>query len=367
MMLAISCLALLSAWNVTQNLAARGEGLRLAFFMAGTVGYFLNSSGLSTPLIQRFGIWSYFILQFFWLGLILYTAWSAGPVWLLTLPLAAQAIFFLPARAVWPVLIVIFAAACLPLVELRGSQILYGALNIFSSFFFTVGCSWAIRREHATRAELQEAHEKLRIYANNIEALAIAEERNRLAREIHDGVAHHLTASNVLLEAGQALLPSETTPNVRDPLQKAQGQIRAALVELRESIETRHLRSTTRPLGERIRALIADGDFPAQLQIVGEPRPLSPAAEQAFFRVAQEALTNARKHAPGSHARLRLDYTRSDQATLRVENPETQTVESGDGAFGLLSLRQRMQQLGGTFRAGSESTGLFVVQAEVPA
>lgn len=366
MMLAISSLSLLTAWAVTQNLAARGETLRLALFLVGNLGYFLNTSGLFAGLIQRLGIGSYFLLQFFWLGLMLYTAWSAGPIWLLTLPLAGQAVFFLNAKAVWPTLGLILAAACVSLAGLRGSQIFYGALNIFSSFFFTVGCSWAIRREHQTRSELQLAHEKLRVYAGNIESLAIAEERNRLAREIHDGVAHHLTASNVLLEAGQALLPPDTAPAARDPLQKAQSQIRAALVELRESIESRHLQSITRPLAERIRDLIAEGNFAATLEVSGDPRSRSAAADQALFRVAQEALTNARKHAPGADVLLRLDYTRPEKTTLRVVNRETKSGES-DGAFGLLSLRERMHQLGGAFSAGSEPSGHFVVQAEVPA
>jgi signal transduction histidine kinase len=367
MLLAISCLSLLATWAVTQRLAAQGETIRLVLFLIGSVGYFLSTSGIFDQLIQRHGLLPYFLLQFFLLGLMLYSSPPGGPVWLLTLPLASQAVLSLSSPAMWPTLGLVFIAASLPLLELRGAQIFYGALNIFSSFFFTVGCSWAIRREQETRVQLEAAHEKLRIYAQNIEALAGAEERNRLAGEIHDGVAHHLTAANVLLEAGQALLAPDVPPATRDPLSKAQAQIRAALVELRESIATRDPRSTELPLPERIRSLIAEGNFSAELNTAGNYRQLSPAAEQAFFRVAQEALTNARKHAPGTHAALRLDYTRNGLTTLRVENPEIPHAESSDGAFGLLSLRERVQQLGGTFSAGSEPAGRFVVHAEVPA
>ncbi|MEO6567573.1 MAG: sensor histidine kinase [Opitutaceae bacterium] len=367
MLLALSSLTLLATWFITQRLTDDGQMFRLALFFSGSLGYFLTCSGLFHSWYCRKGMLVYFVHQFVWLALIFCAGWSAGPIWIMALPLASQAVLLLSGGALWLTLLASIAAASLTLVELRGMQIFYGALNIFSSLFFTIGCSFAVRRENQTRTELQIAHEKLQLHAEKIEALAAAEERNRLAREIHDGVAHHLTAANVLLEAGQALLPSETPGTAREPLKKAQGQVRAALLELRESIESRHLHSVTLPLPERIRGLIAEGDFPAGLETVGEPRVLSPAAEQAFFRVAQEALTNASKHAPGTRAALRLDYTRAERTTLRVENPEFQAFESGDGAFGLLSLRQRMQQLGGTFSAGSELNGQFVVQAEIPA
>jgi signal transduction histidine kinase len=367
MLLALSSLTLFSTWFITQSLAYSGQTLRLALFFAGSLGYFLTCSGLFKSWYCRKGMLVYFVHQFVWLALILYTGWSAGPVWVMALPLASQAVLSLSGRALWLTLLASIAAASLILLNLRGMNLFYGALNIFSSLFFTIGCSFAVRRENHTRTELQIAHEKLQMHAEKIEALAAVEERNRLAQEIHDGVAHHLTAANVLLEAGQALLPPETPNPSREPLKKAQGQIRAALVELRGSIESRHLRSVTLPLPERIRGLIAEGDFPAALETVGEPRTLSPEADQAFFRVAQEALTNARKHAPGTRAQLRLDYTRAEHTTLRIENPEIQAQESGDGAFGLLSLRQRMRQLGGRFSAGSESNGRFVVQAEIPA
>lgn len=367
MLIALSCLTLLATWFITQRLADNGQTLRLVLFFAGSLGYFLTCSGVFNAWYCRSGIFVYFAHQFGWLTLMFWAGWSSGPLWLMMLPLASQAVLLLSGWALWLTLIASVAVASLSLLELRGMQIFYGALNIFSSLFFTIGCSFAVRRENQTRAELQIAHEKLQLHAEKIEALAAAEERNRLAREIHDGVAHHLTAANVLLEAGQALLPTETPSTAREPLKKAQGQIRAALVELRGSIESRHLHSVTRPLPERIRGLISEGDFPAGFETIGEPRALSPEADQAFFRVAQEALTNARKHAPGTRAVLRLDYTHAGHTTLRIENPEIPALETGDGAFGLLSLRQRMHQLGGTFSAGSEMSGRFVVQAEIPA
>jgi signal transduction histidine kinase len=367
MLAAVSCLTLLATWFISERLAADGQTFLLALFFTATLGYFLTCSGLFDSWYNRRSMLVYNGHLAAWLVLMFYAARLEGPIWLLTLPLASQAVLSLSGPALWVTLAGCVVGSCLSLLELRGMQIFYGALNILSSLFFTIGCSWALRREHQTRAQLQIAHAELQRHAEKIEALAAAEERNRLAREIHDGVAHHLTAANVLLAAGQALLPPETPDKAREPLKKAQGQIRAALVELRESIESRQLRSSLLPLPERIRSLVADGDFPAKLETHGEARPLTPEAEQAFFRVAQEALTNARKHAPGTHALLRLDYTHPAHTTLRIENPELEAFESGDGAFGLLSLRQRMQQLGGTFSAGSEPSGHFVVKAEIPA
>lgn len=367
MLLALACLSLLATWFITQRLATEGETLRLTLFLVSSIVYFAAAIAVFYRTQLKCSPPLGLTLQFLSLGVMIYAAGSDGPLWLLTLPLACQVVLYLPARVVWPALGIVLAIACLPLTNLHSSQILYGALNVFSSFFFTVGCSWAMRRERDTRAQLEAAHEQLRIHADQIEALTVAEERNRLAREIHDGAAHHLTAANVLLEAGQALLPPGLPDTVRNPLRKAQGQIRAALVELRESIESRHVRSATARLPERIRALVAEGGFPAQLEVSGISRPLRAEAEQALFRVAQEALTNARKHAPGAAIVLRLDYTDARRTTLRVANSKTSGSESGDGAVGLLSLHQRMRELGGIFRAEMEASGQFVVQAEVPA
>lgn len=365
MLLALASLSLLATWIVSRDLAERGETLRLLIFFLASAGYFLCSVGIFATWYPQIGLARYFILIVTCVVAMLIASRLSGPIWLLLLPLACQAVLYLSARWLWITLAAILVVQCLPLRDLPYPTILFALLNNLSSFLFTVGCSWAIKREFRARAQLEVANEQLRLNAEKTEALAVAEERNRLAREIHDGVAHHLTAANVLLEAGRALLNADQV-KPREPLLKAQDQIRAALVELRDSIESRHERTTSLPLPDRIQKLITDGQFSARLEICGEPRTISPEAAQAFFRIAQEALTNARKHAPESSARLILDYQKL-RCVFRAENGEVQAPAAGDGSFGLLNLRHRVQQLGGTFAAGSDGSGKFVVSAEIPA
>jgi signal transduction histidine kinase len=287
---------------------------------------------------------------------------------MLAMPATVQAVMFLPTRSMVQILALLFALALTYLAFLPTRRIAPNAMAIAMGSFMSVGFGFSFRRELQHRRALNDAYEKLKASAAQAEALAAAEERNRLAREIHDGAAHHLTAANVLVEAGLAQLPADAGAESRASLEKAQGQIRSALTELRDSIAQRQPADTARPLLERIRDLIAAGGFPANLTVVAEPRRLATEAEQALYRVAQEALTNARKHAPSASLALTLDFSDATRVTLRAENAQTQPGgASGDGAFGLLSLRERLQRLGGVFRAGEETPQRFVVHAEVPA
>lgn len=367
MLLALSSLSLFATWIISGQLAAEGETTRLTIFFLSSLAYFLSSTGVFAQWYRSIGLPRYFVILIACVVAMLVSARFWGPVWLLTLPLACQTVLYLRGWWLWLVLVAILGVQCIPQLQRPYPDILYALLNNMSSFLFTIGCSWAIRREFETRAQLEDANEQLRESAEKIEALAVAEERNRLAREIHDGVAHHLTAANVLLEAGRALLPPGL-PAVGEPLSKAQNQIRAALTELRDSIESRHERTSSLPLPDRIRQLIAEGGFAADFSLQGEARLLTPEVAQALFRIAQEALTNARKHAPEAQADLVLDYSCNDYCTLRAENADNQTPGGGDGdgSFGLLNLRQRVEQLGGRFRAGPDSNGKFVVLAELP-
>src|SRR5437870_7759250 len=95
MLVALSSLTLLATWFVSQQLAHEGRGLHLGLFFLGSLGYFLTCSGVFNSWYCRRGMPVYFIHQFVWLALMYYPAWSAGPIWLMMLPLASQAILLL--------------------------------------------------------------------------------------------------------------------------------------------------------------------------------------------------------------------------------------------------------------------------------
>ncbi len=366
MMAALCVLWVFTVYNITIRLWETAP-LHLALFLVAAVIYFGLMSNRAAAYYRPRRYRGYFLHQFLALTVMLYGAQTAANfVWTLFLPVLSQVIMYLPPKRMPAILLANLFLAAFPALLIPPRYAQNYLISFGSSFLFTAGCSYAIRREFTARRQLHHAHEQLRAQAAQAEALATAEERNRLAREIHDGVAHHLTSANVLLEAGLALLPPATPPNATDSLQKSAQQIRAALGELRDSIASRQPAHDT-PLPERLEKLIHDGNFPATLALAGPSRRFAPAHEQALYRVAQEALTNARKHAPGHSIRLALDFSSSSAVSLRIENDQPAQSSSGDGAFGLLSLRERMQQLGGTFRAGAENPGKFVVLAELSA
>ncbi|MGW2473929.1 sensor histidine kinase [Streptomyces sp. NPDC001665] len=198
---------------------------------------------------------------------------------------------------------------------------------------------------------------------------AALDERARIAREIHDVLAHSLSAQLVHLEAARLLIEREPTGEFRDQvLQRvvaARSMAREGLSETRQALSA--LRGEVSPVEDFLRQLVTAE--PAEVRVEGERRTLTAQASQAVRRVAQEALTNVRKHAPGASVQLRLEY-QPDFVVLEVKDsggrsPEGDLAVSGSG-YGLLGMRERAELLGGTLEAGPGKEG-FVVSLRVPA
>ncbi|MFJ7629531.1 sensor histidine kinase [Streptomyces sp. NPDC097595] len=198
---------------------------------------------------------------------------------------------------------------------------------------------------------------------------AALDERSRIAREIHDVLAHSLSAQLVHLEAARLLIEREPAGQFRDQvLQRvvaARSMAREGLSETRQALSA--LRGEVSPVEDFLRQLVTAE--PAEVRVEGERRALTAQASQAVRRVAQEALTNVRKHAPGARVQLRLEY-QPDFVVLEVKDsggrsPEGDLAVSGSG-YGLLGMRERAELLGGTLEAGPGKEG-FVVSLRVPA
>ncbi|MFJ3704713.1 MULTISPECIES: sensor histidine kinase [Streptomyces] len=199
-------------------------------------------------------------------------------------------------------------------------------------------------------------------------AAALAE-RSRIAREIHDVLAHSLSAQLVHLEAARLLIEREPSTEFRDQVLErvvsARSMARDGLAETRQALSA--LRGETIPVEDFLHQLVADG--PAEVSVAGERRELTAEASQAVRRVAQEALTNTRKHAPGAAVSVRLEYG-PDAVALLVRDsgghrPAGELAVSGSG-YGLVGMRERAELLGGTLEAGPDEEG-FVVNLRVPA
>ncbi|WP_269856597.1 sensor histidine kinase [Streptomyces sp. RPT161] len=201
---------------------------------------------------------------------------------------------------------------------------------------------------------------------------AALRERGRIAREIHDVLAHSLSAQMVHLEAARLLIErGGDRGEVLDRVVSARRMARQGLAETRQALSA--LRGEMTPAEDFLRELVdSEG---ARLRIEGERRDLPAEAGLAVRRVAQEAVTNARKHAPGAKVAIRLDYL-PGEVELEVRDfggrpVDNEPVDNGElggsgGGYGLLGMRERAELLGGTLEAGPAEEG-FVVRLRVPA
>ncbi|MER7562466.1 sensor histidine kinase [Streptomyces sp. NPDC048523] len=199
--------------------------------------------------------------------------------------------------------------------------------------------------------------------AAEAESAALAE-RARIAREIHDVLAHSLSAQLVHLEAARLLIEGGADrEQILERVVAARGMARDGLAETRQALSA--LRGDMTPLEEFLSQLVGTADG-AETTISGERRPLPAEASQAVRRVAQEALTNVRKHAPGAKVRMRLEYGEK-QVTLVVRDSggSAGDLTTTGGGYGLLGMRERAELLGGSLDAGPDDGG-FVVTLKVP-
>jgi signal transduction histidine kinase len=236
------------------------------------------------------------------------------------------------------------------------------------------------RHVYSTRAEQAERMltETRRAHEAETRAAALAE-RARIARDIHDVLAHSLAAVSVNLQAAEGLLAAGTLPADNPDVGQAMECIERAGVWAREGMAAARravlaLRDDMAPLPDQL-SLLADryraiGEVAVDFSITGVVRPVSAEATQAAHSTAQEALTNARKHAPGQPVTLRLGFE-PEQITVDIVNPlpprraQGPLADTGAG-YGLAGLRERAALAGGTLEAGSAAR-TWQVSLRIPA
>jgi signal transduction histidine kinase len=249
-------------------------------------------------------------------------------------------------------------------------------------YTFAYAGLWSValtRREFLVRAEQAERMlaETQRAREAETHAAALAE-RARIARDIHDVLAHSLAAVSVNLQAAEGLLTAESLPADNPELAKAVECIDRAGTLTREGLAAARrailaLREDAAPLPDQLASLAAQyqapGDTAINLTVTGLPRPLSEQVTHVAYRTAQEGLTNARKHAPGQPVTLGLGFE-PGQVTVSVANPLPPAghtgplAETGAGA-GLTGLKERAALAGGTLEAGP-ADGIWRVDLTIP-
>lgn len=217
--------------------------------------------------------------------------------------------------------------------------------------------------------ELESANRQLQAYATQAADLATLEERNRIAREIHDGLGHHLMNVVQLLKGSRTVLAADPSM-AHESIEEAHTVAKEALNEVRRSVGT--LRGSPleqRSLSEVVTSLVqktsTDG-INATCTILGELRTLPLPVAETLYRVIQEALTNMRKHAEATQAVVQFDYRDPQRVRVLIED-NGKGSDHPHGGFGLIGMRERIRQVDGTITMETAPGQGFRIQVEVPA
>jgi signal transduction histidine kinase len=215
----------------------------------------------------------------------------------------------------------------------------------------------------------QRARADVQRMAGQMEELATTRERNRIAREIHDGVGHALAAVHVHLETARVL--ASTIPEaaaVAVPVERAQEGAREALQEVRRSVRMLRTSIEHGTLVDAVRALADEcrrAGVEVEVSIDGVPRRLPPATEFALYRVAQEALTNVRRHALATNVRVSVIFE-ADAARVQVRDDGKGASSETVSGYGLVGIRERAALLGGSVEVNSVPGEGFAIDVRVP-
>ncbi|HSJ58487.1 MAG TPA: sensor histidine kinase [Anaerolineae bacterium] len=315
---------------------------------------------MPSPPAPALHIHLYLLLQ----TVLVAAAMALHPDWtifaLLNFLLSAQAMVLLPAAqgVLWIVLFLLVVTG-FGLARWGWPEALLAILIYGGGFgFFGVFANALVKADEARRqserllADLEQAHRQLQDSALRAEELAVVEERNRMAREMHDTLGHRLTVTAVQLEAAGRLIPTEPE-RAMQMVGTAREQVREALAELRGTVATlRTPVAVDLQLGSALRRLVADFEAATGVpvhQAVPDELPALPEMHRlALYRAAQEGLTNIQRHAQASQAWLVLDVR---DGTVRLligdDGRGLPAAGAGDRGFGLRGLCERAVQLGG--------------------
>ncbi|MEU7933465.1 sensor histidine kinase [Micromonospora echinofusca] len=237
----------------------------------------------------------------------------------------------------------------------------------FTTFYLLLALAWGIgawlRQNRAAEAERRR----------HVEEATRTAERTRIARELHDVVTHHVTAMVVQAEAARYLTGA---PDKLDrALTAITGTGRRAVGDLRQLLD---LLNPDHDAGDPRTPSVGDLDAlvdhsrqagqPVEFVREGTPATATGSAEEAAYRVVQEALTNALKHAHGSRTEVRLHHgERETTVEVSTDGSGSGSASPGGSGRGLAGLRERVTALGGDFSAGAQTDGGFLVRARIPA
>ncbi len=348
-------------------------GLGIAYIAIGIYGYAYVTRAGKLP-------WqlAYFAVQLLLGGMIIYMGKGAGYNPMVLLPLAGHSVVLLPRNWRFAVNLAIVATYAVALDLFAANWgLVWSGLPIFlaGQIFIVVFTQMAVNEEKARTEvellvkELEEVNQRLREYALQVEELAITKERNRMAREIHDGLGHYLTTIYMQIQAARAVMNIDAQKS-SDALGKAQNLTQEALVDVRRSVAAlRDMPGDSISLQEEIEKLMKaceGAGVEPELKVIGTPRALSPQTIFTIYRTVQEGINNTCKHSQAEHLSVVLDYTQSEQVRLLIQDDGI-GAEQLDGGFGLMGMRERVHMLNGSVNVVTAPQDGFRLEICVPA
>ena len=364
------------------HLGLHGKSLVLS---AGLAGFVVGALGVRQTMLSRpeaIRVYGPFLaLLVLGSGLLLWVQptgpGASGCIVAISVAMVARVI---PSRIGIALIVVTIGVAALVITETANQQQRHqgftgylGTVLSFGGIFLYAMLVWRFRQHDEQSQRLLTQMEETRDAELRAAALA---ERQRLAREMHDVLAHSLSGLVVQLEGARLLALSDPADGrLASTIDRAHQLAKSGLDEARRAIGM--LRDDDLPGPDKLAALAwsfeADSGIPCRYVETGQSVEVRPAVKLALYRVAQEGLTNIRKHAHPERVEVRLEYLR-DGVSLAVEDftgsqdepAPAAAIEASGGGYGLTGMRERAELLGGTLTAGPTGCGFRVV-LRVPA
>ncbi len=368
----ISYLAALSSWR-------SASALELAGIICAGIGYI--SMGIYGYAFAARGdaLWMklmYFIVQIPLGGMIVFLGKGNGFNALVLLPLAAQSVILLQGVLFYLANLAILTTFVLSVYSFNLDWVnFWTGLQIFlaGQAFVMIFTQMAVKEEKSRKMierlaeDLSKANQNLRQYALQVEELTLNKERNRLAREIHDGLGHYLTTIHMHLQAAGALAQQKQEPLLLETLNTARDLTREALEDVRSSVAALRAPPGERlPLPQQIAGLLENLiGMDKHFDLQGEPRELSSEAQWTLYRAAQEGLQNISKHAQASRIWLTLAYNDPYEVRLCIQDDGI-GVEQVQPGFGLLGIQERLNLMDGSMKTHSAAGGGFRIEITLP-
>ena len=312
--------------------------------------------------VRRLPVSLAYLLIEFAIGIYVNRIALDGTLPVILLPIAAQAVWLLPRwwAIAMCVLVIIGVSGYLSWVPTWPDWFRNLAIATAGVSFVVVYVSVAVR-ERAARQRIEQL-------SLEVADLAAANERNRLAREIHDTLGHYLTVIHVQLEAAKAIAPSDGAKATM-AINRAQVLAKDGLAAVRQSVKALRDNTPVLSVADQLTSLVEavrDESFAVSLTVTGTERPVRPAVALALHRAALEAITNVRRHAKARRADVMLAFDDEGRVILTVKDDGVGT-ERAEGGFGLVGLRERAEDLGGRLAWQTAPGQGFALTVELPA